>query len=188
MAKRKTRAQKRIAERTKRNAQRREKASESREVVLERARTQPVLDRYLAREQIETYQHQAGSRLYENWVGMGQSQAKAATFEGSVHSVGFDYTPWQLRCYERYVSAIAAVGFYLAPVLIAVCLHDETAGEWASRYRRTERDGMAILRLALDALAYHWGIDPVNHQHVDKPTRSDVNLAATLAEVSANAA
>jgi hypothetical protein len=181
MAKRKRRAQKRIAERTKQNARRRDKASESREPVLERARTQPILDRYLAREQIETHQHQAGNRLYEQWMGMGQDHAKAASFEGSMHSIGFDYTPWQLRCYERYVSALAAVGPQLTPVLIAVCLHDESAREWASGYRRSERDGIAILRLALDTLAQHYGIAPANHLHVDKPARADVNLVATLA-------
>lgn len=160
--KRKTKAQRtrRIKEKTAKNTAAREAAEVAVEDAQERpkvARYQPILDRYLARSQITKIQHEAGERLHEDAVGMGQSYVRAASYEPMSPSTG-DPTPRQVKCYHSYRAAIQSVGQFLSPVLIAVCIHDESCGEWAKRYRRREDDGMAILRMALDALATHYGL------------------------------
>lgn len=160
--KRKTKAQRarRIKEKTAKNAAAREAGEAAAEEAQERpkvARTQPILDRYLARGQITKIQHEAGERLHEDAVGMGQSFVRAASYELASPGNG-DPTPRQIKCYQSYQAAIQAVGQFLSPVLISVCIHDEPCGLWASSYRRREEDGMAILCLALDALANHYGL------------------------------
>lgn len=160
--KRKTKAQRarRIKEKTVKNAAAREAgevAAEEAEARPKVARDQPILERYRARGQITQVQYEAGERLHQDAVGMGQSFVKAASYERVSPGNG-DPTPRQLKCYHAYVSAIQAVGQFLSPVLVGVCIHDQSCSEWASTYHRKETDGMGILRLALDALADHYGL------------------------------
>jgi Domain of unknown function (DUF6456) len=160
--KRKTKAQRarRIKEKTAKNAAAREAGEAAADEAQERpkiARDQPILERYRVRGQITEVQYEAGERLHEAAVGMGQSFVKAASYERVSPSNG-DPTPRQIKCYHDYVSAIQAVGQFLSPVLISVCIHDQSCAEWASTYHRKETDGIGILRLALDALAHHYGL------------------------------
>jgi hypothetical protein len=47
----------------------------------------------------------------------------------------------------------------LSPILVHVCLTDGSPSEWAGLNGSAERDGAPVLRLALDALADHYGLD-----------------------------
>ena len=57
---------------------------------------------------------------------------------------------------SRVNGAIVAIGRPLIEVVIWVALEGNTTASWARHRLRPGRDGMAVLRLALDALAAHY--------------------------------
>ena len=122
-----------------------------------RIKTQTMLDRYLIREQIDRRQFDAGERLHRAWRASGSAQTVVASY-GLRISGGGDLTQRQAAIRADVTSALLAVGNRQASILVHVCLCDESAGEWGERHRGKANDGMAVLRLALDSLADHWGL------------------------------
>lgn len=62
--------------------------------------------------------------------------------------------------HHAYQLAMRDVGVVLGPVIVHVVCMEGTAAEWAEQYgwKNRKKDGMAALRLALDALARHYRI------------------------------
>ena len=122
-----------------------------------RVRTQTMLDRYLAREQITQRQFDAGQRLHGTWRAAGSAQTVVASY-GLRVAGGGDMTQRQAALRSDVTSALLSTGNRLASILVHVCLCDEAAGTWGERHRGKAADGIPVLRLALDCLADHWGL------------------------------
>lgn len=54
--------------------------------------------------------------------------------------------------------ASVAIGRMLAEIVVWVAVEGRTAGAWAEHLGKPARDGLPCLRLALDALARHYGL------------------------------
>lgn len=163
MKRNRTRAARRIKEKTAKNTAAREAGEASAEEAQERpkvARTQPMLERYYHRNQIDVDQYMAGQRLQMDWTGMGRLLSPGRVSAQSMEWLGASYndpTPHQIECKRALDDAIRAVGQFLSSVLINVCLHDVPASEWAKAFgNRPLNDGIACLRLALDGLRHHY--------------------------------
>lgn len=107
-----------------------------------------ILDRYLAARHINGRQWQAGDRLQREWL----AEASEAPRQNGQSA---DQAPERSRCRE----VLEAVGPEHAQVLVAVCLWNEAAGNFAlRRLGRSRSAGMAALEMALDALADAYGL------------------------------
>ena len=121
-----------------------------------RVRTQTMMDRYRLRDQITERQFDAGERLLAWWRAAGGGGLSISNYGARIPG-GSEISEHQalLRCDLN--TALRVIGQRLASVVIHVCLCDEAAGDWGERHRGKSGDGIAILRLALDSLADHWG-------------------------------
>ncbi len=122
-----------------------------------RVKSQTMLDRYLLRQQIDQRQFDAGERLHRVWRASGSAQTVVASYGLRVRGGG-ELTQRQAALRADVTSALLAVGNRQASILVHVCLCDESAGDWGERHRGRANDGIAVLRLALDSLADHWGM------------------------------
>jgi Domain of unknown function (DUF6456) len=61
-------------------------------------------------------------------------------------------TPGSIAARERFEAALRDAGRGLAPILMRVCITDESPISWAGLNGRAETDGVPVLRLALDVL------------------------------------
>lgn len=59
---------------------------------------------------------------------------------------------------RAYGRAVVAMGNQLAPVAVWVIIAGRSAKAWAERAGKPQDDGIAALRLALDALVDHYGL------------------------------
>ncbi len=123
---------------------------------------QTVLDRYKARKQLgdekqTERRYHAGTRLYADWY-RGARQPSVVAQMGDRIIGGESSTEVGARARERYVQAVRATGQGLSHVLIHVCCLDHSAEDWAKSTHRHPKSGMEILRIALDALADHYGL------------------------------
>lgn len=122
-----------------------------------RVLTQTLLDRYRQRGQITDRQFDAGERLHGLWRAAGAAQTVVMHYGIRIQGRG-DLGERQAALRGDVTRALTTVGPRLASVLVHVCLCDEAAGDWGERHRGRSGDGIAVLRLALDALADHWGL------------------------------
>jgi hypothetical protein len=129
---------------------------------LEKARTRTRLEELHARGVISIEQRHAGDRLVSDYRRSGEQLARLVA----------NYAPWapkgtgrqindaqpQVDARRRYELPMHAVGRWLSPILVHVCICDLTPGDWCGDRGYPPRDGAGILRLALDALATHYGM------------------------------
>jgi hypothetical protein len=128
---------------------------------------QRPLDRYLVRGQLSENGQiaralfEAGHRLRTDWTIAGLEPRLIGQLGPRGHGPN-DFTQTQLAARRRKDQALAAVGPAFIPILVHVVCCDGTAGEWArgqgKRGGNGEAWGMAALRLALAALARHYGV------------------------------
>ena len=64
--------------------------------------------------------------------------------------------PHQIDARRRFEAALQAVGQWLSPILVHVAICDLSPSDWSRDRGFPPRDGIAILRLALDALRWHY--------------------------------
>jgi hypothetical protein len=155
----KTRAQRRIAERTAANQKRREAIPAQ---FSEYRRHDPLpIDKCLADGLITLEQQSAARRLQELAQGMGGhlSQLRAASLEYRPRSSSSEPTPHEIYCCQQYNAAIQAVGPFRWPVF-AVVVVNESIADYASRFRRTVDEGLEVLRMGRDRRAEHFGFRP----------------------------
>jgi hypothetical protein len=115
---------------------------------------QPPMERYKERGDVNAEQYAASERLYTAWASSGLDPWACNPSGVVIHG-----TPAEPGCgpsYAAYTAAVRAVGNILMPVLAHVVLMGESAGDWARRCKRPEREGIVALRLALDALVQHY--------------------------------
>lgn len=120
------------------------------------------LSRYLARGDITATQARAGERFaadYEHSQAGVPSQLDPAKLNGNMggsSSRGMPALSGDPLAAAMARAAIIAIGPPLALVVISITVIGESASAWAERNHRPARDGMAVLRHALDALAFHY--------------------------------
>lgn len=102
-------------------------------------------------------------RVTSRWDAVPQGGRRAAPGAGAELSDGV------VAAQTRVRAALAAVGPDLSGVLIDVCCHLKGMEEAERRAGWPQRSGKVVLRLALAALARHYGIGPVTR--VNGPAR-----------------
>jgi hypothetical protein len=160
----KTRAARRIAERTKRNAAAVDAGVEAEEDAKTRprnARHAAQLDVLLHRHVITTDQARAGGRFARDFHLSGTVIGHLISQYGpnlqkkpKKYSAPPPDAPPAIEARERFDMAIAALG-PLAPVAIHVAICDLPASTWGAN-GKPNGDAIGILRLALSVLALHY--------------------------------
>jgi hypothetical protein len=156
------RAKRRIAERTRKNALAlaavAEIAAEPPKLV--RAPTRTRLEELHARGVISIEQRQAGERLAKDyaWSGepLGHLVERYEPWTPKGTGVRFNDAPGQIDARRRFEAALQTVGKWLSPVLVHTCLCDLAPCHWATARGAPGTDGIAVLKLALDALGGHY--------------------------------
>lgn len=129
-----------------------------------RVMTENVLDRYLRQTiqggtVINQKQHDAGMRLYAEWRICG-FQARLIGSYGVRFDGPSDISQHQARVYNSVQRALRDVGGLCEHVLVAVCLHNQTARDWARARGMPEHVartyGIWLLRDALNMLVFHY--------------------------------
>jgi hypothetical protein len=112
------------------------------------------IDRYHSRGSIDGPQKTAAEKLAQLFSSSGLNPKVTAnwdsTFSGGAQSPGMGPTA------REYMLAMQAVGIILSSVVVWVVLQDHSAESWAQKTGKPEKDGIAALRLGLDALAVHF--------------------------------
>lgn len=124
------------------------------------ARAQSALDRYHARHEIEDVQFLAGDQFRGDWYTAGMAGAVTSRYAEPSDPGAGDAADGILDARRRVTQALRAVGLSLSPILTHVVLDGRPASEWPALAgkgkQRAGYEGLAALRLALDALAVHY--------------------------------
>jgi Domain of unknown function (DUF6456) len=161
----KTRAARRIAERTKRNAAAVDAGVEAEEDAKTRprnARHAAQLDVLLHRHVIMVDQARAGGRFSRDFHLSGTVIGRLiGRYEPNLPKKPKRYsapppdTPGAIEARERFEQAMAALG-PLVPIVIHVAICDLPPSEWCATADRLNGDARAVLRFALSTLARHY--------------------------------
>lgn len=124
-------------------------------------RTLSTVERLLRAGTLEPRQAQAANRLRDDYeLGVAGAREHSA---GSVGATGWYYAEAQLAALRRYQDAIAALGPLALHVQIIVLGEpgsgDISISELARSLRRNRQEVAGVLKLGLDTLADHYGID-----------------------------
>lgn len=122
--------------------------------------TQLPLDRYLERREITADQHAAGDRLRADFTRAGLQPRVTMHYAPRLPRSAYEARDDRLDARRRLYAALDAVGRLGEGVLWHVCCVGESAGDWAHRHGRAPRDGIALLRAALDELCAHYAGPP----------------------------
>ena len=117
---------------------------------------QSALERYLARGEVSAQQYRDGERLLRDWLLSGLEPQITGAYEAAFLGAAMPLVPGLGPGWSFYAAAMRAVGLILSPVLAHVVLHGCSASSWAEETHRPRSDGIAALRLALDALGAHY--------------------------------
>lgn len=112
---------------------------------------QSAMERYLSRGEVTRGQYDDGERLLGDWLTSGLDPHITSAYAGRMPS-GAPVTPGTGPGSAAYFEAMRGVGPTLSPVLAHVVLFGYAASSWAESIERPATDGIAALRLALDAL------------------------------------
>ena len=118
--------------------------------------SQRMLDRYLGRGNISIRQYDAGNRLFRAYAQAGGLVRITSGYNVKVDGSRASSGDGALNALAAIQDALNQVGRYLEPVLVAVCLYDESAGDWARGLEQSPESGMFVFRIALDTLADHY--------------------------------
>jgi hypothetical protein len=181
----KTRAARRIAERTQRNVAAVDAGVEAEEDAKTRprnARHAAQLDVLLHRHVITTDQARAGGRFSRDFHLSGTVIGQLTSrYEPNLPKKPKRYaapppdTPHAIEARERFEQAMAALG-PLSPIALHVCICDLPASAWGAN-GKPNGDAVGLLRYALSVLAVHYVT-------VRYPTASAEALAAPPANLS----
>lgn len=128
------------------------------------SRTCSRLERMKARREITALQAKAGERFaldFEQSEPSVKSCLAADAKGGDLDLVVLSMGDRAAIASRRIASACRALGIRLSAVLVWVAVEGRTAKEWAERngMQRPKETGAAALRLALETLVKHYGLD-----------------------------
>jgi hypothetical protein len=116
-----------------------------------RITNQTPLDRLHSRQQINQRQFDAGQRIYALWYKAGKLQRLTANYNAVIVDGGkAEESAGEAEA--EYNAALKSVGRDLAAVLRWVCIHGSAPNEWAKENGHNPKSGVAVLRVALDAV------------------------------------
>jgi hypothetical protein len=104
---------------------------------------------------IDLAQKNAAEKLKSDWQNSGLNPRVVAAYDSAVGGGG-NNMPGMGTTARDYMLAMQAVGMILSPVLVHVVIEDQSAESWAQLKGKPLKDGIAALRLALDALCEHY--------------------------------
>jgi Domain of unknown function (DUF6456) len=133
---------------------------------------QAPLDRYHARGELDPHNRErngilfkAGEMLRADWFHAGLEPRAVANLLGTgggLSGYGMAASEAQLVARQAFRRAVDAVGRRLAPILVHVCCEDRVASDYAiqhgARGSQASLIGVTTLRIALEALADHYGL------------------------------
>jgi hypothetical protein len=174
MARRRSeRAQRRIAQRTLRNALALEAAvvsEEERPKRLRQARHITQLHLSFVRGGIDSRQLAAGERLATDYARAGDLPFIVSRYEIRLEkptkgAVAFrpEPTAAQVDARRRFEQAVLKLGPWLTPVVLHVAVLDQPLATWPHAGMTNGADRRGVLRLALTTLADHYGLEPEYH-------------------------
>lgn len=123
-----------------------------------RVETQTKIDRYENSKNITPEHAAAARRYFEDAYRAGMVPAPSQVRYDRVDGARSDVSDTAAAAAGRRANAIRALGDALVPITEFVVIEDLPAGQWASAHGEQPAAGIAILRLALTALARHYGI------------------------------
>lgn len=117
-------------------------------------------ERLFRRGEISEFQYTAARMLIDAAEAAGRGVRSSLNIEpgggGDREAATLHHGARYTHAAARVRDALAAAGSTLAPVLIAVVIEGQSATAWAASTGRNPRDGIAAVRLALDALVEHF--------------------------------
>jgi hypothetical protein len=135
-----------------------------RRTVLRVDRVQDYLVRYAGQRHISDTQRRAGQRYARDCeachlgVKSQLGRTAASDKDASLASLGYGRGFGASRAERRIIEADRSLGV-LASIVRWVAADGRSAHDWAVEQGKPPRDGIAALRLGLDALALHYGMD-----------------------------
>lgn len=122
------------------------------------------LHRYLRHGTISREQYAAGRRFTEDaeaaQVGIQSLLDPSRTGGGDGPEARMVTVGERVVAAQRsFRSAVAAMGIVNSQAVIAVCLTNTAADQWAMAARFPQNDGASALRAGLQSLAIHYGLD-----------------------------
>lgn len=122
-------------------------------------RVQNQVVRCFRRGDITYRQFLAGERLSRIVELIGSDVRSCLNFDtggGDLHIAMLAKGGASMDAALKVWSALSYVGPTLAPIVCWVVVHGRAASDWSREVKKPLRDGMAALRLGLDALADHY--------------------------------
>jgi Domain of unknown function (DUF6456) len=164
-ARNRSRAARRIAERTKINALAREAGAEiaaDDQPKRRYARTKSQLELLESRGNITIHHRKAGERLEQDYRLSGTCPSRLISrYEPNMPRQPKKYqapsdAPGNIAARERFDAAMSAIGPWLAPIVLHVVICDLPVANWGPMNGRAATHGPGLLFTALDALAAHY--------------------------------
>ena len=115
------------------------------------------LDRMYKRSEISYRQFDAGERFASAWYIGCRGTTVTANYDVRIPSSSLEVEQHVVRARRSVKKALDAVG-PLAAIVVHVAGLDLAASEWAVMHDHDKRSGITVLRMALDALADHYGV------------------------------
>lgn len=115
------------------------------------------LDRMYRRDEINFRAFDAGERFQSAWYVGCRGAAITANYDVRIPSSSGEVEQHVVRARRSVKKALDAVG-PLAPIVVHVAGLDLPPSEWAMMHDHDKRSGITVLRLALGALADHYGV------------------------------
>lgn len=152
-----------------------------------RVLTQVPIDRYHRRREIAAVHYDAATRLKADFAQAGFTPRVTAAYADAIDRPTHPTGPedhGSIDAKRRCRQALAAVGPVLSPILLDVVCLDRTAADWATARgregKRAGTEGLAVLKLALDALAIHYGLIAPPRHALDRDHRAPLQPAAEI--------
>ena len=121
------------------------------------------LHRYLQRGTITRAQHKAGRRFADiaeaGQVGIQSMLDPDRGGGGGPERRLVEVGARVAAALESYRAAVQAMGIVNSQAVIAVCLANTAADQWALASKFPQNDGAAALRMGLQSLVEHYGLD-----------------------------
>lgn len=126
-------------------------------VIPKRAANKTQIERLFDDGTVDEQQKRAADRLLNDFATSGFEPGVIASYSGAV--VGGAGMIGSGPTAKEYMAAMTAIGPALVPVVIAVLWFDVSPSVWAgANGRKNGKDGVPMLRAALDNLAIHYGM------------------------------
>ena len=123
-----------------------------------RVTTQTQIDRYLKRNEISNRQFDAAERFSAAWFIGCRGTAVTANYDVRIPAASTSVDDHVSRARWSVEMALTALGPQLNPIIVHTVGLDLPASAWAIKHNHSKRSGLTVLKLALDALADHYGV------------------------------